>query len=553
MKKLFLSLLLALGVVLSGPLHAFAEIITVKPGDTLSKLALQYGTTVQTLASTNEIANPNLIYVGQKLEIGPTLGAAIPTVVADYSDSLASKISNSATSFTLTRGTDNLDRSLNGFYGFVIDSEYFTANCVATACTVVARGIDVVDGETEVTALKAEHRRGAVAKITNFPQLAILSRILNGLESASSTFMIGDGSTTTTLNKYFKINNGTSNLPFLRYNETEQKWQYSDDGLNTVNLATSTASGLSASTTAATFITSSQIGVYTSSTASSNGGYIGIKAQSGGTYNIYFDAPTFLAATQTFTNVRGTSTSLGLSFTPTSTTDAVNLGHTNNLVYFGNATGTADAAAITAGQALYMSATSSKLVATNTSVASSTFQFVGIATANASAGAQVTYTKFGGINCNQSGLTPGLQYYLNGTAGQISSTPGTYVARIGIALSSTCIELMPPKFLATGSQSVTGTGNTIQYTGFYPTRITLYAVCDTNPQAITLSSESGGFRVGATTNGVSINAVSFSPYESFGPTLCASGSVTTRSAHGFTLNTASFGTNVTVKWEAESL
>lgn len=42
---------------------------TVKKGDTLSKIARKYGTTVNSLVNLNEIKNPNLIYVNQKLQI----------------------------------------------------------------------------------------------------------------------------------------------------------------------------------------------------------------------------------------------------------------------------------------------------------------------------------------------------------------------------------------------------------------------------------------------------------------------------------------------------
>lgn len=41
----------------------------VKYGDTLSEIALKYGTTVNELVKLNNIANPNLIYVNQKLKI----------------------------------------------------------------------------------------------------------------------------------------------------------------------------------------------------------------------------------------------------------------------------------------------------------------------------------------------------------------------------------------------------------------------------------------------------------------------------------------------------
>ena len=44
-------------------------IYTVKPGDTLSEIAEEYGTTYQHLADINNIEDPNLIYPGQKIVI----------------------------------------------------------------------------------------------------------------------------------------------------------------------------------------------------------------------------------------------------------------------------------------------------------------------------------------------------------------------------------------------------------------------------------------------------------------------------------------------------
>lgn len=45
------------------------EVYTVKSGDTLSGIASKYNTTYQELAKCNNISNPNLIYVGQKIRI----------------------------------------------------------------------------------------------------------------------------------------------------------------------------------------------------------------------------------------------------------------------------------------------------------------------------------------------------------------------------------------------------------------------------------------------------------------------------------------------------
>lgn len=47
-------------------------IYTVKSGDTLSGIALKYNTTYQKLAEYNNISNPSIIYVGQKIRIPRT-------------------------------------------------------------------------------------------------------------------------------------------------------------------------------------------------------------------------------------------------------------------------------------------------------------------------------------------------------------------------------------------------------------------------------------------------------------------------------------------------
>jgi len=49
----------------------------VKAGDSLGVIAANYHTTVQAIAARNQIANPNHIYVGQKLCI-PTKEVAVP-------------------------------------------------------------------------------------------------------------------------------------------------------------------------------------------------------------------------------------------------------------------------------------------------------------------------------------------------------------------------------------------------------------------------------------------------------------------------------------------
>lgn len=49
-----------------------AETYTVKSGDTLHAIATTYNTSVEKLAEKNNISNPNLIHVGQAIEVGET-------------------------------------------------------------------------------------------------------------------------------------------------------------------------------------------------------------------------------------------------------------------------------------------------------------------------------------------------------------------------------------------------------------------------------------------------------------------------------------------------
>ena len=51
---------------------------TVHPGDTLTRIAYRYGTTISNLMRCNAIANPNRIYAGQSLCICGGIGPVFP-------------------------------------------------------------------------------------------------------------------------------------------------------------------------------------------------------------------------------------------------------------------------------------------------------------------------------------------------------------------------------------------------------------------------------------------------------------------------------------------
>lgn len=78
----------AAAAALIAPAVANADSYTVKSGDTLSKIAVTYNTTVEKLASTNQIANVDFITVGQILELDSEATAPAETTTTSYSSNL---------------------------------------------------------------------------------------------------------------------------------------------------------------------------------------------------------------------------------------------------------------------------------------------------------------------------------------------------------------------------------------------------------------------------------------------------------------------------------
>lgn len=86
--------------VSSAPIQAPAtSTYTVQPGDTLSSIAAKFGTNYQALANLNGISNPNLIYVGQVLRVNGSANAGSVYYTVRAGDNLSAIASRYGTSY----------------------------------------------------------------------------------------------------------------------------------------------------------------------------------------------------------------------------------------------------------------------------------------------------------------------------------------------------------------------------------------------------------------------------------------------------------------------
>lgn len=73
LNKVLMSVATMAGVVAAGSVAANADTVTVQQGDTVWGFAQETNSTVAQIAQQNNLQNPNLIYVGQQLQIGQTV------------------------------------------------------------------------------------------------------------------------------------------------------------------------------------------------------------------------------------------------------------------------------------------------------------------------------------------------------------------------------------------------------------------------------------------------------------------------------------------------
>ncbi len=135
-RVLILVLVFAVFATFLMPASAFAEsseqggkVHVVRRGDTLAKVAVRYGVSVAALSRANNLRNPNLIYVGQRLWIPTSNSAAASTAntkpaatnssssvhVVRRGDTLAKIAQRYGVTIAALRNTNNI-RNINRIY-----------------------------------------------------------------------------------------------------------------------------------------------------------------------------------------------------------------------------------------------------------------------------------------------------------------------------------------------------------------------------------------------------------------------------------------------------
>lgn len=380
----------------------------------------------------------------------PTLGAAVPVTPALFETSLASPITSTATTMTLSDGTLSDGTSLSGYMCFTIDSgnpnvEYVCGTASGTSVTSLTRGVSPLTGTTTVSSLEYSHRRGADVKITDYPTIGILANIIRGVDTIPSllnyanTVLIGPSSASTTVaTKYYVDNVAIAGAPDA--NTTTKGIVQFATGLQA---ASSTATG----STGALLALGNGIATDTPSVPRRVSGSHVIMSTIGGYLN-----QAWLDLTANFSPSGTWAFSGPTTYSATSTASANTIGFNEMQTLTASTT-------IAKGNAVFIAtSTGAVLVSDNTAHATSTLYFSGFAKTAATNGNSVV-VQTGGIVSGLSGLTTGATYYV-GSAGALTTSITNNAVQVGTALSSTTLLIQKSEQNYVGSVSLSGTGST---------------------------------------------------------------------------------------------
>ena len=502
------------------------------------------------------------------------MASQLAKIVADFRTTLATEIAVGGTTGTLQSVTDSDGNTIpNGIHFLTLDGdgtqkEYIKCTVTGTALT----NIRTINRQgTQASGTVRKHRIGAKVQITNFAHIKYMLDLLDGttdFDSATPLAYDGVASLTPGSNEFCTVAYADA-LTFAGApnGSTTQKGIF--------ELATVAEQGTASATgsTGANLVPANANLVKTSSGAADEN-KIPILDASGlldpsftGWSNTNYSGVVELATGSEMAAGTATGGTGGPLVPPNSQFIAASSGSAdaNKVAVLGTAgtiapgffalTGTSGEA-ITAGDGVYLKASDSKLYKVDADADESTFSFVGIAMDTVGA-ADLTlrYAPPGHVVSGLAGLTAGAAYYITGTAGTLGTTPGSRFARVARALSTTVLQVVDPKYIVSGSFTVSGTGNTSVTTGFYPAKIRIIAAPASANGVVSIGDETNNCVYTACGN-INIGGSVSNSYCA----RCKTDSVTyieatisARSATGFTFNTATYGgLTPTIQYVAES-
>jgi len=482
------------------------------------------------------------------------MATELATMVADFRTTLATEIAIGGTSGTLQSITDADGNTLaNGTYYFTLDGDgtakehikcTLTGTALSNIRTVSRKGV-------QASGTVRKHRIGAMVQITNFAHIKYMLDLLDGTTDLNASVPLAyDGVATLTP--------GSNELCTVEYADaltfagapngsTMQKGIFEE--------ATVAEQGTAAAIggTGARLVVANANLVKTSAGAGDKN-KLAVLSADGTFHQSFLNSDRTIEAVYSFT-----ADSLQITTDPDSANDAVRSSYLDAQLTAEVPKGTVSRTsgeAITAGDGLYLKASDEKLYKTDADADESTFSFVGIAlTTVAGAGLAVEYAPPGHVVSGLTGLTAGAYYFITGTAGTLGTTPGTRFARVGFAISTTQMQVVLPKYVVSGSFTVSGTGNTSVTTGFYPAKIQIIAAPASANGVLSIGDETnrcaftacGNINIGGSTSNSHCARCKTDAITYIEATISA------RSSTGFTFNTATYSTlNTTVNYTAES-
>lgn len=488
--------------------------------------------------------------------------AKFQKVVSLFKTTLAQRITDSATSVTLSDVPGGVMQYPAWMVieplGENVEMIYLPSSPSSTTYSSVVRGLDPESDNDTNAGFEHDHPAGVDVIISpvhrNWNELV---KVMDGdAATGATTLRVGD-ETDSNITVYAQ--NADGNKPYLQYNATSNKWLISNDGTSTYDISAG-GSGLTRGPGVDVVASAITLDVRASGGIRNNQGTGSAQCDVDPAIVARLDTANTWTEVQSFT-----ANNAQITTDADSANDAVRKSFMDAEIVKGAILATSGEA-ISVGHGVYVKNSDGKYYKTLGTGDEPTYSYRGVAL-TATTGADESFAFAPpGHTVTTSGLTPG-PYYISDTAGVLTTTPGTREARVGWADSATRLIVERPRFVRRGSFTVSSTGNTTVITGFYPAHIILRGAVNSagvrfgqmsvgdDSNSCVRSALTGTAGTGVDTLDES-NAVScFAPA---GPTGLLLGTVSAKSATGFTFNTNTYSTDGgnysshTVQWAAFS-